>query len=140
MTAAPEHTGPIAPFRRRWFAAWVVLGALIGLVFAAAFASLPLLPFIAAGLVFLLARGERARGAWGALTGAGLPLLLVAYLNRHGPGEHCTAIPGGEQCAGEWSPWPWLVAGLLLIAAGLLAYRTSAARSIRNIGVSRQRS
>jgi hypothetical protein len=114
-----------APVRRRWFVAWMLVGALIGLVFAAAFASLPLLPFVAAGII-LLARGERVRGASGALVGAALPLLLVAYLNRHGPGEYCTAIPGGEKCGDEWSPWPWLIAALLLIAAGVIGFRRSA--------------
>ena len=49
---------------------------------------------------------------------AALPLLL-AYLNRHGPGTWCHPIgtprhPGVE-CADEWDPRPFLAIGLALL-------------------------
>jgi hypothetical protein len=56
-------------------------------------------------LVVLLGRDPRTRPAWlGVLVGAGALLLLLAYINREGPG------------------WKWLAAGLVLIAAGLIGH------------------
>jgi len=53
----------------------------------------------------LLAREPRTRSAWlGVLVGAGALLLLIAYINREGPG------------------WKWLAAGLVLIAVGLIGH------------------
>jgi hypothetical protein len=108
----------------RWFASWHVVGVCLAGVLAAAFAGLLLLPVAVAAAV-LLARGERVGGIPGAVSGLGLPLVLVAYLNRHGPGEHCTAVRGGRRCVDELAPLPWLLAGLTLIAAGWIWFAWS---------------
>lgn len=73
-----------------------------------------------AGLAAVLAwRGDR-RAAWpGLLAGAGLIPLYIGYLNRAGPGMVCTTTPAGSSCAQEWSPWPWVAAGLCLIGIGI---------------------
>jgi MYXO-CTERM domain-containing protein len=56
----------------------------------------------------------------GLLSGAALPALYVAWLNRDGPGEVCTRSATEVSCTDEWSPWPFLAAGLLLVVAGIL--------------------
>jgi hypothetical protein len=73
-----------------------------------------------AGLAVALARyaGGRFAGP-GLLAGAGLMPLYVGYLNRGGPGLVCTTTPSGGSCVQEWSPWPWLAAGLCLVSAGI---------------------
>lgn len=73
-----------------------------------------------AGLAAALARyaGGRFAGP-GLLAGAGLMPLYVGYLNRGGPGLVCTTTPSGGSCVQEWSPWPWLAAGLCLVSAGI---------------------
>jgi uncharacterized membrane protein HdeD (DUF308 family) len=65
----------------------------------------------------------------GAVSGLGLISFAVAYLNRKGPGQVCTTTATAQSCSTEWSPWPWLTAGIVLISAGLvlfLALRRSA--------------
>jgi hypothetical protein len=54
--------------------------------------------------------------------------LLVAYLNRGGPGNVCTTTATSQSCTTEWSPWPWLAAGLLLVAAGAVTFAWLRAR------------
>ena len=73
-----------------------------------------------AGLAVALGRYAGGRlAAPGLLAGAGLLPLYVGYLNRGGPGMVCTTTPTGGSCVQEWSPWPWVAAGLCLIAAGV---------------------
>jgi membrane protein implicated in regulation of membrane protease activity len=95
--------------RLGWFLVWVVVGAAIG-------ATLELVLFLPVTILVALAVARwlpRSRDAWeGAISGLGLPFLLVAYLNR-GPGD--------------LSPWPWLVVGLGLLIAGVLLHRRSRA-------------
>ena len=74
-------------------------------------------------LIGLLARRAGLGAATnGLLCGAGVIPLYVAYLNRGGPGQVCTATDSAgtitSACVSESSPWPWLAAGLLLIATG----------------------
>lgn len=81
-----------------------------------------------AGLAVTLARyaGGHLAGP-GLLAGSGLMPLYVGYLNRGGPGMVCTTTPAGGSCVQEWSPWPWVAAGLCLVgsgvALGLLRFR-----------------
>jgi hypothetical protein len=44
----------------------------------------------------------------GAITGAGLPFLYLAWVNRE---------------PGDSTPWPWLIIGVGLMATGLVAHR-----------------
>lgn len=72
-----------------------------------------------AALAALLARrygGSLA--APGLLAGAGLMTLYIAYLNRRGPGMVCTTTQTGGSCVQEWSPWPFVAAGLCLVGVG----------------------
>ncbi|WP_037569332.1 hypothetical protein [Phaeacidiphilus oryzae] len=116
---------------RGWpqFAAWVVVGAawVTGLLGVLSIGLL-VLPLAALGTALLLWRRATA-GAPGALSGAGLALLYVAYLNRGGPGTVCTATAGGTDCLDEWSPWPWLAAGVAVAVAGAVLFVTLRARA-----------
>jgi hypothetical protein len=109
---------------------WTLVGAaLVVGILGALSIGIFVLPVAVAVGVLLLVRPEPGRGASGLLCGIGLPLLLVAYLNRDGPGTVCTATSGGGQsCTDEWAPWPWLAIGLVLIAAGLASFALSEAR------------
>ncbi len=106
----------------RWaaFGAWTLVGA------GAAFGVLGLATigiFVLAGtavLGTLVWRGYGRSGSAGLVSGLGLPLLYIAFLNRHGPGWYCTSTGDSVACDELWTPWPWLVTGSALVLAGLL--------------------
>ena len=106
------------------FAAWLLLG--VGYSFAVLGAmtiGVLILPVVIVGT--LLVRPRAKGGTPGLLSGLGLPPLYVAFLNRDGPGTVCASLPGGGQrCADEWSPWPWLVVGIALVVSGVLVFRS----------------
>jgi hypothetical protein len=114
------------PLLDPWFWVWSLIGA--GLAFGMlSFAGL----FVGIGcivLLVLLARDPRTRPGWlGLLVGAGALCLLIAYINREGPGTSCHTFDNGSECAvGLPDPRKWLAAGLVLIGSGLVAH------SIRN--------
>jgi hypothetical protein len=115
------------------FAAWTLVGAGTAL---ALLTPMTIGPFVALGVLVVVAALLRWRGrpncsVAGLLSGAGLIPLYVAYLNRGGPGEVCSAIRDGQECADEWSPWPWLAVGVLLVTAGagLFAVRRTRRRA-----------
>jgi hypothetical protein len=112
------------------FAAWCVIGA------AACFSILSLLtigPFVL--LLALMLTGLllwRVEFGWamaGMISGAGIPLLYVAWLNRDGPGEVCTRTATSEACGDQWSPWPFVAVGLLLLVAGVVVFVRQRGRS-----------
>lgn len=119
--AAPGRSS--APAALAWFGCWLVAGAswvvsVLG-AFSTGVFSLP----VAIGLTALLAtRRTSSVGLPGIISGAGLPLLYVAYLNRGGPGNVCTTFRGGQSCTQEWSPWPWVGIGSVLVVAGVVAF------------------
>jgi hypothetical protein len=116
----PARTGP----RWAWFAAWLIIGAGYALsLLGAASIGLFVLPLPVLATI-LLARRQHAHGGLpGLISGLGIPLLYVAYLNRAGPGTICTTITGGGQdCTDEASPWPWLAAAVILLAIGVAAF------------------
>jgi hypothetical protein len=85
---------------------WAVVGFAVGL---SAFSLGPLLGIPVVVLVVLLAARPRLRSsAWGSVVAFGALLLLVAYLNRGGHAEQ------------HIDPRPWLVAGIVCVAVGLL--------------------
>ena len=107
----------------RAFLGWCVAGA------AGCFGvlSLPSVgPFVLLGTLLLCAwlwsvfGVGRALG--GCLTGAALPLLYVAWLNRDGPGDVCTSTPTSRTCAEEMSPWPLVVAAVVLVVVGIVVF------------------
>jgi hypothetical protein len=60
----------------------------------------------------------------GILSGVGVPLLVVAFLNRSGPAFVCS----GNTCDEQLSPWPWLLAGVLFVLLGPATYVLSVTR------------
>jgi hypothetical protein len=103
---------------------WVVVGAAAGIgVVAILTIGVPLLLLAAAMAIGgALMRWTRTRAAFLVLAGASFAPLLIAWLNRDGPGTVCTALPGnGVECIDEWSPWPFVAAALVLVCAGILA-------------------
>ena len=79
-------------------------------------------PVIAAAVFLLRWPRSRTTAMFGAASGLGLVLLYVAYLNRGGPGDVCSTTASGQSCVTEWSPWPWLAAGIALFAFGVAAF------------------
>jgi len=102
----------------RWFLVWVAVG-LVATLGILVFGSPAVL--LIGGVSVLLARRPAVRhAAFGASTGAGLVLLFVAYQNRQGPGSTCWRTATATGCDQHLNPWPWLVAGIALVAAGLI--------------------
>lgn len=117
-------TSPPTGLRWVWFAVWLIIGASYALsLLGAASIGLFVLPLPVLATILLARRRQAHSGLPGLISGLGIPLLYVAYLNRAGPGTICTTITGGgQECAGEWSPWPWLAAGVILLALGAAAF------------------
>ena len=76
------------------------------------------LPCALLATFYLARRNPAGRFMTGVLSGLGVPLLALAFLNRRGPGTVCDA--GG--CQHHASPWPWLVAGVLFLLLGVATY------------------
>ncbi len=77
------------------FVLWVLAGA--GLALATISFSVLILVAVAIGVVVLATRRTVVQSAFGLVTGAGVLLLYVAYVQRHGPGTVCwqTATASG---------------------------------------------
>jgi hypothetical protein len=124
------------------FGAWAVVGAGACLALLTAFTiGIFVLPLVIAATAALLGwRVSRTVAAVGVVSGLGLVPLYVAYLNRDGPGEICSTTSQGQECTTAWSPWPWLVAGLLLVGAGIVVFAAlRSGFSLRAAGPSRRR-
>ena len=95
----------------RWFAAWALAGALGAFTLAAVLSiGIFVAPF-AALAIYLVARRAAGPEMFGAVSGAGLIGLLVWALSL-----------------GEWDATWWLVAGLALVAAGVVPYAAAHGR------------
>jgi hypothetical protein len=103
------------------FWVWAVVG--VGYGFAISVMGLFTVPAAVLLTIILATQPEFRRTAWGVLIGIGVPFLLVAYLNREGPGTVCHSIDGGRgtQCDDLSDPRKWLLLGLALVLAGLAA-------------------
>jgi hypothetical protein len=105
----------------RAFAGWCLAGAggCLGVL-----SILTVGPFLLLGTLllsaWLLSRFNFGWAMGGLLSGAALPVLYVAWLNRDGPGQVCTSTATRETCADEWSPWPFVVAAVVLAVAGVV--------------------
>ena len=105
-----------------WFLAWFAVGVCVTVGVAAILTVGPLFLVVGAvGAGLLLWKGPRPAVA-GGLSGLALPLFYIAYLNRGGPGEVCHAVSGGQTCTDEYTPVPFVVAGVLLFAAGFALF------------------
>lgn len=108
-------------------AAWVAVGcAYVFAALAILTIGIFVLPVALLATAVLLLRHGADRAVAGALVaGEGLPLLYLAWLNRQGPGTICRTSDGNLACGDQISPWPWLVAGLVLAAIGGWLIRAS---------------
>lgn len=104
----------------RWFWAW----ALLGCAAALSFVSLGVLVLAPAAVVGTLMASRRAarRSAFGLLSGAGILLVYVAWVQRAGPGTTCWHTASASGCDQHLNPLPWLLAGVALFAAGLAGH------------------
>jgi hypothetical protein len=118
-------TAPRTPSSLSWvsFTAWLLVGAGYG-VSCIGIASIGLfvLPLPVLATLLLVRRRRATRGLPGLISGLAVPVLYVAYLNRAGPGTICTTVTGGQECNGEWSPWPWLAVGVMLFVLGVAVF------------------
>ncbi|MFZ0322866.1 MAG: hypothetical protein WAN48_01915 [Actinomycetes bacterium] len=106
-----------------WFFAWLVVGTLASIAVLGALTIGVFVVPVAVVTAVIVATRRGALAGWpGLISGLGVPLLWVAYLNRSGPGTVCTTTPTSASCVDEWSPWPWLVVGLLLISGGAVVF------------------
>ena len=72
--------------------------------------------------VLLVLRHHADRSALGILVGIGLLALYVAYVQRKGPGTvswHTATASGSNEYL---DPRPWLAAGIVLVAVGVVAF------------------
>jgi hypothetical protein len=106
------------------FLAWPIIGVALSLsVLGAMTIGIFILPFAIVGLLALRKWGGNQKASVGIISGAGLPVLCVAYLNRQGPGMICgTYESGGGYCMEEYSPLPFLLFGTALVVIGVLLY------------------
>ena len=102
------------------FVVWVLLGAAAALGFIS-LGPLLLVPVLVLG-VFLWTRPRMRRSAFGLLTGAGVLLLYVAWVQRDGPGTTCWHTATASGCDQHLNPLPWLVVGAALLVAGVVAH------------------
>jgi hypothetical protein len=116
-----------------WFVAWFALGVMWVLTVLGAFTiSIFVLPVAVGGTILLASRRHAVDGIAGLISGLGVPLLYVSFLNRHGPGKICTTSHnGGQSCVDELNAWPWFVFGLVLVAHGAVVFVASGRRRQR---------
>jgi hypothetical protein len=122
---SPHPNGRVA------FALWATVGALVAFgVIGILTIGIFLLGLAAvAGAALLLSQGP-TRAMTGAISGAGAAPLFIAWFNRGGPGTVCETDQFVQTCSEEWSPWPFLGVGLLLVVAGVVLFqRTRPPRS-----------
>lgn len=107
---------------------WVLVGVAYLLSVAGALSiGLFILPLAVVGTILLIVRPDRTRGLAVVLCGLAFGPLLVAWINREGPGQVCRSYPpDGVACGTQLNPWPWLggAATSLAIATALLLYAT----------------
>jgi hypothetical protein len=111
------------------FGAWALAGALIVLS-GVALASIGLfvLPFALVAVALAARRWPDPGNRWGAVAGAGIPVLLVALLNL---GAHPSCASSAASACVEFDIRPWIFTGLALLLGGHVAFawRRSSLRS-----------
>jgi hypothetical protein len=102
----------------RWFWAWALLGSVAALGFVS-LGVLALAPVVVAGGL-MGSRPAIRCSAFGLLTGVGVLLLYVAWVQRAGPGMTCWQTATASGCDQHLNPVPWLVAGLATFIGGIV--------------------
>jgi hypothetical protein len=105
-----------------WFVLWASVGAAYAMAFLAAFTIGIFFVPLAIGGTVLLACSPGARAAPGLVAGPAGPLFYVAVLNRDGPGNICHSTGLSTSCTQEWSPWPWVGAGAVLVVLACVLF------------------
>ncbi len=119
-------TAPVTRTPPWWaYVWWGVVGALLGFGVAA---------LLTVGIVFLLAGvlltvvgalvpALRNRSAVAIPSGVACLVLYLAWLNRDGPGNVCQTTGLETRCVDEYSPWPFLIAAVVLVATSVAMAR-----------------
>jgi hypothetical protein len=104
----------------RWFWAW----ALLGCAAALGFVSLGVLVLVPVAVIggLMASRSAIVRSAFGLLTGVGVLLLYVAWVQRAGPGTTCWHTATASGCDEHLNPLPWLVAGIATFIGGIVGH------------------
>lgn len=120
--AAKYHSSHGQRFVRdwAWFSAWATLGSAAVLA-VVSLGPLLLLPTVALAIVFA-SRPDARRSAPGLLVGAGVLLLYVAWVQRHGPGTTCWHTATGGGCDQHLNPLPWLLGGIAVVITGFIVH------------------
>lgn len=103
-----------------WFFAWAAVGS--GFALGISALGVFTVPVALLVTVLLVMRHHADRSALGILAGVGLLALYVAYVQRKGPGTvswHTATASGADEYL---DPRPWLAAGILLVAVGVVAF------------------
>jgi hypothetical protein len=112
------------------FWVWAVVG--LGFGFAISAIGIFTVPASLLATIVLLTQPRLRQATFGILVGIGAVLLLVAYLNREGPGKVCHTFSNGFECAeGLPDPRRWLAVGLVFIAAGIAGHFFAARMRLR---------
>ncbi len=118
------------------FLAWpIVGGALAFSVLGIMSNGIFIFPFALIALFAMLRWGGNQKSRVGLISGVGLPIIYLAYLNRGGPGMVCGPyVNGGQRCSQEHSPWPFVLVGaiLILLGAGMFLRIRSGSRISKN--------
>lgn len=103
-----------------WFWAW----ALVGLAAALSIVSLGPLLFVPVVIVaaVMASRPSIRPSASGLLSGGGLLLLYVAWVQRAGPGTTCWQTATASGCDSHLNPLPWLLGGIAMFVGGIVLY------------------
>jgi hypothetical protein len=70
----------------------------------------------------MASRPSIRHSAFGVLTGAGIPLLFVAWVQRDGLGTTCWRTATNAGCEQHLNPLPWLAVGMALFVGGVVAH------------------
>jgi hypothetical protein len=127
---APARSAPpSARAQLGWFLAWAVAGALYAVgVAGAASVGIFVFPVAIAGTILLSGQRRGLVGLPGIGLGAGGVLEYLAWVNRRGPGTVCSEQADGFRCVSEWSPWPFLAAGVVAVVAALVVFQVLRSR------------
>lgn len=112
-----------------WFWVWALAGGCVAISLVS-YIGVFFLPVAALAALAALRWGREgiARSSLGAVTGAGVPFLIVAYVQRKGPGTVCWQHGSASGCDEYLDPRPWLAIGIVLVVAGAGAFAVARAR------------
>lgn len=107
------------------YAWWVVVGAVLGFGAAAMLTiGILVLPVgVALAAIGVRQPALRTRAVAGVIAGFGLVALYLAWLNRGGPGTVCHTTATSSECGDQWSPWPFVAVGVLLVVTSVAVLR-----------------